>query len=389
MSIITGLVPNLDTLAATLKNPFSTAVKNAGTRPQDFPGGFKISEYVNGAIDEGTAIALVGNMMPMQPFDWSGEQRMMKEYYPGNPEAAVQILGAKEGAVVIKGRLKDKRYKTSEYYGVSYQMTLALDAMRKRGNLLKFGMNGIAGDWIRYGFIEKVDFKMNKQSWIDYEIELFVVSQTRPKNNYFSAPEKNSPSSVNGSLINAAAAFQLAYSSVPASMPQSIAGLINNLVGDIATNVNLVTNFVGNVISTAQSVADSANRALGLIKNARANISRLGRQIDTVAHSFDGFSSQGNSAGKVRDTYKNIAFIAETIAGALNLATYLRQMQAQFESIARTVPKARYKVQNTDTLQNISIKFYGDLSHWSDIYDHNQLTSSVLVAGRILEIPNL
>jgi len=35
------------------------------------------------------------------------------------------------------------------------------------------------------------------------------------------------------------------------------------------------------------------------------------------------------------------------------------------------------------------MKYYNDASHWSDIYDHNKLTSSTLVVGSILEIPKI
>jgi nucleoid-associated protein YgaU len=378
-----------DPIAALIKNPFSTTVPNGGLRPNDFPGGFQISEYVNGVLNPTSVIKWLNNAMPMQPFSWGGEQRLVKEYYPGNPEAAVHVLGPKEGPVIVKGRWKDKRFKDPSYYGVAYQYNLALNAMRKRGNLVKFGMHGVAGDWIRFGFIEKADFKMNKLSWIDYEVEFFVVSETQPKNNYFAAPEKNSPSAVNQNLINAATAFQSTYSTVPKSMPQSLAGAINGLIGDVAKNINLVTNFVGTVISTAQSVEDSANRALGLIKNARANISKFNRQINSLVNGFSTLSSSGSAANKTRDTYTNLSYMTESMAGTHSLSAYLQQMQAQFESLSRNIPKARYKVQVTDTLQNISIKFYGVSDNWVDIYDHNKLQTTQLTPGTILEIPKL
>lgn len=379
----------LDSAIQTIKNPLSSTVNGGGERPQDFPNGFFIREYQNGEQVNET-LFLLGNLMPFQPFEWSGEQRLVKEYYPGNPEASVQVMGAKEGPLPIKGRFKDKKYDAKQIqYGTAYQYNLAINEIRKRGNLIKFGMNGDAGSWVRWGFLERGSFKMNKLSWIDYDIEFFVVSETQPINNYFSADEKQAPSAVNQNMINAASNFQANYSAVPKSMPQSIAGAINNLISAIATPINLVTNFVGTVISTAQSIEDSANRALGLIKNARAQLSVFRRQIDNLTHGFNSLSTQGNPAGQTRDTYSNIQYIVETNAATRQLSLYLAQMQAQFEAISQTIPIARYKVQVGDTLQNISIRFYGISDHWSDIYDHNQLQSTALTPGAILEIPHL
>ena len=68
---------------------------------------------------------------------------------------------------------------------------------------------------------------------------------------------------------------------------------------------------------------------------------------------------------------------------------FLAKLQMQFEAIRKTLPKARYKVQAGDTLQRISIKYYGTPNSWDKIYDHNKLTSTDLTRGTVLEIPNL
>lgn len=391
MAIVNGdsTAPVLDPISATLTAPFNVNVKNTGERPQDFPGGFVITEYVNGISQDKTAVKLIGNMAPMQPFPWERTQRLVKEYYPGNPEAAVQVLGPKPGSLTIRGRFKDKRYKDPGLYGAAYAYSQLLEQLTDRGNLVKFGMHGATGDWFRYGYLERASFKMNKLSWVDYELEFFVLSDKQPVNNYFAAQEKQAPSSVNNNLINAAAAFQSTYSAVPKSMPQSIADKLNSLISGVAKNINLVTNFVNTVVGTAESIEASANRALGLIKNARADISSFSRRIDNVAHAFDSLSTQGNPAGQVRDTYTNLAYLYETHTASFSLSKYLSQMQAMFEAIATTLPKARYRVKGGDTLQNISIRFYGVSDNWTKIYDHNKLQTTQLGAGTILEIPNL
>jgi LysM repeat protein len=394
----------LDPLAALIKNPFNTTVSNNGIRPQDFPGGFQITEYIKGVPNTATMLRFVGNMMPFQPFEWSKEQRLEKQYYAGNPEPAVQVLGPKSGPLIIKGRFKDKRYKDNSYYGVSYILSQACEQMTDRGNLVKFGMQGSAGNWIRWGFLERSSFKLNKLSWVDYELEFFVVGYNQPINNYFAAPEKQSPSSVNQNLINAAANFQSAYFPAINTIPRSISDIMNGLINGVAKNIALVTNFVAGVLATGQSIANSAQRALGLIANARANISMFSRQFNQIRSSFSGFSQSNpkftasnffsgltppTAATAATATYKNISYSYETMSATSQLSAYLAQMQSLFETLAQTIPKARYRVQQGDTLQNISIKFYQVADHWTDIFDHNNLQSTLLTAGTILEIPNL
>jgi LysM repeat protein len=380
---------NRDTLAATIRNPFQKGIAPTGLMPQDFPNGFVITEYVNGVPLESTQIQLVGNLMPMQPFQWTGEQRLVTDYYPGNPEAVVQVLGGKEGNLVIHGRLKDKHYQDKTYYGVSYQLAMLLDEMRKRGNLLRFGMHGISASWIRYGFLEKTDFKMNKLSYIDYELTFFIISDKQPKNNFFAVDEKAAPSSLNQNLINAATTFNTTYSSVPTSMPQSIAGVINDAVSAIATQVGYVTNFIDTIVTTEQDIQASANRALGLIKNARTYISQLRRTFGALPSAYSSLSSSGSPKKQFTDSQANIAFLNEIIAAVHSIGRQLAQMQSSFEKSFTTTPTTRYRIIDGDTLQRIAIKFYGAPDNWEKIYDHNKLQSTVLVIGTVLEIPKL
>lgn len=395
MSIIDAPGAALDTLAATIKNPFNQPVSSTGARPVDFPGGFVITEYIDGLPQDGTggrpdtSIKLVGNLMPFQPFPWESEQRLVKQYYPGNPEPSVQALGPKKGDLVIKGRFKDKRYRDPSYYGVAYLFTRALEAMCDRGNVIRFGMYGTAGSWIRFGYLEHVKFDMKKLSDIDYELSFFVIGETQPTNNYFADTDKTSPASINSKLLDAASTFAANYSSSPKTMPQSLAGLIDGLTNTVASQIKHVTDFVSTVLDSAQDVEASAVRALGLIKNARVNLYKYRKQVDSLAHSFSSYSSSGNAVGKVTDTYKNISHIQNAIHDANGMSAYLAQLQKQFEAISQTLPQARYKVQQGDTLQNIAVKFYGAPDHWDKIYDHNNLRTTALTAGTVLEIPKL
>lgn len=382
----------LDPIAAKIKNPFNNSVSKGGVQGPDFPAGFEIVEYIDGVPQNQTAsgdITLSGVAMPMQPFPWGAEQRLTKDYYPGNPEPAVHVMGSKQHDLVIHGRFKDKHYQDENYYGAAYEFARALEEMCKRGNLVRFGMQGEDGSWLRYGFLEKVDFKMNKLSWIDYDLSFFVIGENQPRNNYFASPEKATPTALNENLLNAATDFNGTYSQIPDTMPASIADKMNGLINGVAQNINLVTGFVQTILTTAQSVVSSANRALGLIKNARTTLNGFRKQLDGLKSSFSSLTSSGNAVGQARDTYKNKSYIANARTASFSMSAYLAQMQAHFEQLAKTLPIARHKVAPGDTLQKISIKFYGSQDNWDKIYSHNRLANTVLVPGTVLEIPKV
>lgn len=392
MSLLDQANPNTpDSVAATIQNPFSVAVKNT-QRQADFPNGFFIREILNGVEDYGNQILLNGNKMPFQPFAWEGEQRLSKNYYPGNPEPVVHIMGPKEGPVTIKGRFKDKKYKDPDLYGVSYQFVLLIDQVRKRGNLVHFGMRGQSGKWVRYGYIENCKWTMDKLSWIDYEVTFFVVGETKPVNNYFSAPTQDNPSAINNQMISAANNLKNSFGGAPTSMPLSISGLLNNITSSLASKLNTLTGFVSLVLNTAQSIEASAIRSLGLIKNLKTTIYGFQQQIGSITHAFSKNTPSGTAAipaSQALSTFLNIAYALELNATINTIQNYLSSMESQFKAISDTIPKARYKVVQGDTLQNISIKYYGVSDDWELIYTHNNLSSTVLVPGTILEIPKL
>jgi nucleoid-associated protein YgaU len=96
-------------------------------------------------------------------------------------------------------------------------------------------------------------------------------------------------------------------------------------------------------------------------------------------------------------TTKSVAVsTAQTAAASGSLAksaqgieTILNAMEEKFKKLALTVPKAKCKVKAGDTLQKLSVSYYGTADNWEKIYTHNKLSSTALVTGAILEIPNL
>jgi len=168
-----------------------------------------------------------------------------------------------------------------------------------------------------------------------------------------------------------------------------------------------------------------ANHAIGLIKTAQASISSFKRRVGAL----NAYFGSDPTAGIIKtwsepQNAKQAAYVAQLqtatsipptpspaqiAASTATTSSYtpnastaqqaaaknptksidqlLAAMLANFTKIAQSVPKARYVVKSGDTLQKISQKFFGNPDHWNAIYKHNQLTTTVLTAGVILEIP--
>jgi uncharacterized protein YoxC len=171
-------------------------------------------------------------------------------------------------------------------------------------------------------------------------------------------------------------------------MPRSLSDFINDQIGAVANVVADVTGFVDGIVDDADSLLSSANRALGMIKYARAYISRTVRQIGMISYSASNLGSAFSSeADKLTATIKNAHFINNTKVELFSLAAFLAAMQKKFEGIANTTPQSRHLIAESDTLQKISTKYFGTPDSWKKIYDHNKLQSTVLTVGTVLEIP--
>lgn len=363
----------------------------------DFPSGLNIVEIVDGKERNKDKIQLVGSFMPFIPFEFGGKQQIVKDYYPGNPEPSMQILGPRENDVVIRGKLKTKRFKTNgnkAFEGArkaAQEYQELIDAMRRRGNLVKVTL----GEWRRYAFIEECSFKLNRLCDIEYMINFSIVGLKFPTNCKLVKGLDDSLAAPNEEVKNAAAAALAGARNFPNSMPRTLAGFLDDVVSGVASIITGVTNFVDGAISDIENVAASANRAVGLIKNARANISRMSRRIGTIQLTIVNLSREvkavetGSTADSFRTAaqFNNAAHIKKIISDYSNLALLLSRLQARFQTLAETVPLRRHLVKEGDTLQKLAIQYYNNSDLWKKIYDHNKLTTTTLVVGSVLEIP--
>jgi uncharacterized protein YoxC len=306
----------------------------------------------------------------------------------------MQMLGPRESDVTIKGVFKTKRFsddvkKANSFAFASkaaYQYQELVDQMRVRGNMVKVTL----GDWIRYGVIEEGSFKLNRVSNIEYSITFSIIGRTLPKNCKFTDKANDDLKGPNTELTNAAAKALANSKNFPDSMPRSLADAISDLVSLVASGIKLVTGFVDGILKDIENLVASANRAIGLIKNARALISKTMRRIGAIQQSIANLASGVSLTAKKNSAQvKNAHHLNDVKQNLLDLSKLLAILNIIFQAQAKSLPLRRHLVKKDETLQAIAMRYYNTSDFWKNIYDHNKLSSSVLTVGNVLEIPRV
>lgn len=354
---------------------------------QDFPGGMVITEIINGRSQEADAIHLVGRFSPIQPFEFGGEQRIVREEYPGSSEPTIQVLGPKEDEVSIRVEMRTNKFRgDASLRQAAQEYQELIDAMRIRGNLVQI----VLGEWMRYGFIKRAKFRLYTLQKIDAEITFEISGFNPPKGWRVVVEADENVIKPNKEVTNAAAAALASAKNYPETMPLTAIDIFNNAIGDVADAISKVTGFVDGIVDDADKLVGSANRAVGLIKNARTTISRAKRNIGAIANNAAGLAGSASSAAQgAVNLIKNTDHTAKTIRDFSNISILLAALQDRFKSYVSQVPYRRHLVRQGDTLQNVSMKYFNNADNWKKIYDHNKLSSTDLVIGSVLEIPKV
>lgn len=379
----------LNNTAASVLDSVGVSFKTRSTTPDpntvDFPEGLRIIEIIDGQEDPQSELALVNQFMPHVPFEFGGTQQIVKEYYAGSSEPTVQVLGSRESDVVLRGRFKTKFFKNDSLKVAAEQYRDALDDIRKRGNVLKVTL----GEWKRYGFLEEVTFKLNRLVDIEYELKFVIIGDKLPTFDQTNKEQDDNVTKFNKELSDLIVSAQT-NADYPAEMPKDIGDVIAGYINDVAEVMSLVTNFVDGIVSDVEKLEAGVNRALGLIKYARAYVSTTKRRIGTIALSASNLgSSFSDTAKQAAAEITNTNYIFEVQASMTSFQNQLAEIKARFAALASSQPLMRHLVVSGETLQRISMKYYNTADNWQAIYNHNKLSSTALVSGTVLEIPRV
>lgn len=359
-------------------NPFA----KKKTRPQVID---KFAFVIKELEAPSRTVSLFNDFLPKEVLPYGGRQKIVKEYYPGNREPTMHVMGPEENDVTLRGDFKDQRLPTK---GSAQAVVSDIEGLRMRGNLLEISW----GDFRRFAILKEAKFELRNTRDIGYEMTFDILGFTPPQGCKVIG-RNDIPFELNNQLKNLNNAFRNNRFENDVTLQRNLIDELNTLIGDAAAAISIVTGYVDSVIGLAEQAVRTVNRAVGVVNNASANLNRFQRRIRSL--SFTQISKFAPlDGGPLKNRLPRVTF---QTARALNvrkaqvrdLQGILSQLKSNILKIQQTLPLKRHLVQDGETLQKLAFKFYNDMNLWTKIKEHNQLTDTTLNAGQVIEIPRV
>lgn len=370
---------------------------------------------------DGITLELRERALPHWPMSISGKQRAEFTWYPGSPQAVVQMLGPEEGTINLKGFWKDKFIQGSgaaRKYSTTYSKNIQsgaltapeipdvatlvsiVDNMRRMGREITLQW----GDIWRRGHITEFTQSWQTPHYCEWELE-FTVSALEESNipaqpntatNFGDAATQAQgwvSTKENLKFLNANLPYELTpLESIRAAindLDNGIIGFSNQITGAMQqvasyamlpgeATKSIMTACQGAITSTVAATRNIADSALTSVFSVGAAVSTVVGLGETAFHE-DGLAVGVQMAGMsyLRQLRSAWTQITES-------ATYLRQnaqLQLQDDLIIAFTAK-----QNMD-LRDVSTQFYGTPDQWRNLMAYNGLTESRLTAGQLIWVP--
>ncbi len=380
------------------------------------------------AIDQ-QQVALSGTRMAHMPFEFEGEQRINKTYYAGADEPIIQVLGDSQKDLVLKGAFVDRRYypdpkfigsAANENISVGYMNYF--EALRKSRQAIlislqdRYSQSDNRFDYIRYAILTKTNFKVKRVSEINYELTFSLMTENKPFYNFFAnIPTTNNVLNNAYILGNVAGELEALPDSFP-SADTSILGQIKNIISTVTKAIATVTKAIEALSQLTQDIQNSVNKFIGIIDGVLANISSFKTNLTALYSTINSIPDKAkrivstamvaatsslinkpsalNPASSINtkpyfNTASNQATAKNQVLPDLSLDAICRQLRQQFINSVKKLNIKTHLVIKGDTLQQVSFKEYGDANKWTQLLLYNHLTSTRLIEGKTLMIPNL
>jgi hypothetical protein len=366
-------------------------------------------------IEEGgVTLELRERALPYRPLTISGKQRAEFTWYPGNPEATVQMLGPEEGVISLRGYWKDRfiqgtgaaqLYNSGEFLlgqlpgylaasrnvGTVADLVQAVDDMRRMGRRITLSWAGLQ----RVGHITSFTQHWNNVHDCEWEMDFSVLSQNE---SVVPTAQQNSPNLADQAVQALQDAQNVADNLLEQTTVLANASLTwTNLFATASTQFDNLTstaasaiyNATSSVASYEQAPFDAARRiaasASGLVVSASQT---LGTVVDRALSDYVEFGAWGTQD----DAPMGIQIAGNSVQRSFNnavqsvrynnaLTRYSLEQQLQQELLASFVA-----AQNMD-LRDVSTRYYGTPDNWQQLMQFNGFASSKLNAGDLVWVP--
>lgn len=364
----------------------------------------------------GVTLELRERALPYRPLTISGKQRAEFTWYPGNPEATVQMLGPEEGVINLRGFWKDRFIQgtgaarligagqenvASIAFGIGDITTFGIatvsdlvrvvDDMRRMGRRITLSWSGLQ----RVGHITGFVQHWNNVHDCEWEIDFSVLSQNEA---VVPTVQQNAPNladqavqalqeaqnvadATNAELAQlqaAALTFRTEFLQAVTAFDETTtaaAEAIYNAASSVATYEQAPFDAARRIAASASGLVVAASQTLGtVVDRALADCIEFGAwgTQDTAPM---GIQIAGNN---VQRSFNNAV---QSVRYNNALTRYSLEQQLQQELVASFIAS-----QNMD-LRDVSTRYYGTPDNWQQLMQFNGFASSKLNAGDLVWVP--
>lgn len=339
-------------------------------------------------------VNLTGRALPYRPYKLSGTMRVETTWYPGNPEATVQILGSAEDPTTLNGMWKDVFLKnipgqaSAPFATINgnpiadvLDLVTQIDEIRRMGQLLEVTWD----ETTRVGHLTSFEQTWLRREDMEWSMTFTWISQgDTPGPPIIAQPV---------SLGDLREAFQSALqdnarlaANAPFLVQNKILGPLAGALRTAQAGVNAIRDTVAGAVTGALDAVSTARRAAGVMDTMIAT-----GQATVQALAQKPFSAM----------MQGVPTLSATIGETLATAQWARTVAFNQKEIGREAAERRntllnnvdgqvltpYRMRENEDLRTVALKFYGNAESWRQIATFNGLPNAEPTPGRIIFIP--
>lgn len=379
-----------------------------------------------------TTLALTARALPYRPVTFAGKQRVEFTWYPGSPVATAQMLGPEEQAITLRGFWKERFLAAPAQFAneaapaallnnvpipTAVELTAAVDELRRTGQLYRLTWDEL----VRVGYITSFSQTWHNRHDCEWELEFTPISQgeTVAPVGFKNLPDVASYYNETVRAVTAARdslAIEAAPEPIAALYQPNLAGLENPTANALAIHIGQqqVSVTLRSAVSTAlQTLDDNLLGAQNAVYEAAANVTAQALAGPDAARRLVAIATQ--AIGQAQNTYDvitnrswdavfNVTPFPEndiSIGSQIAMRAYQRrvrtavrdyeyqqttQARVLLDALDPDLAAAFVAPRNMD-LRDVSTEFYGTPNEWRALLVYNQLTTSRLVAGQLVWVP--
>lgn len=338
-------------------------------------------------------IELTGRALPYQRVAWATSTRTKVTWYPGNPEATIQVLGPEREPTTATGMWKDRflpqQVRAQGFTELSDPATVTAEALVRAFESIVIAGNSVRVQWgsvVRVGVLTRITPTWVRPQDVEWEME-FTWSASEATTLRRAA---DTPRSSRALMREALDENDFALVQRPTSVTQSYAGDVQARIRTQRTQVGQVFRSLQVIGSTpspipGQALAQPASQAIGLINAATQLVRDLGeqnrQQLEDLPYTYASVSDQVTDV-LVTETWRRTLGGTERDLIFAGLETARRETKQIAPGVLSIVT-----VPGETSLRQIAATYYGSADDWQRIADANGLVGALVPAGATIVIP--